>query len=166
MSNTTEVLKSPFWGVSNRVLVPALLIEVIGAVLTSLWPEFLSLGLLPRWCWLVVGLVTGGGGLWLILQARRVLSKAQSEGRFPVDGVYLATRNPMEAGWIFGVLPGLAFLADSWIMLAGPVVAWSVFRDVCVAEEAVKLARYGDSWRSYAVRVGRLVPNFAKLRRV
>lgn len=159
MPNDNDILRKPFWGVNARVLLPALLVELVGGVLTTQSPDLLSLGLLPRTVWLGLGVALCFGGGWFIRQARYELRRSLRVATFPSEGIYKYTRNPMEAGWIFGVLPGIALLADSWIMLAGPVVAWAVFRDVVVAEDSIRLAKYGEAWRRYSVRVSKLVPD-------
>lgn len=159
MSSDTGLLHGPFWGVSARVLLPALLVELAGAMFTAWVPDLFSLGLLPHAVWFALGgLLFVAGGVCIRL-ARHEVRRSIRDGTFPHEGPYGYTRNPMEAGWIFGVLPGVALMAGSWLMLAGPVAAWAVFRDAVVADEAVMLARYGEEWRRYAVRVGRLVPD-------
>ncbi|HBW17328.1 MAG TPA: isoprenylcysteine carboxylmethyltransferase family protein [Desulfovibrio sp.] len=159
MSSDAGLLHGPFWGVSARVLLPALLVEAAGAVCTVWAPDLFSLGLLPRYVWFVLGCLLFVAGGVCIRQARHEVRRSIRDGTFPSEGLYRYTRNPMEAGWIFGILPGGALLAGSWLMLAGPVTAWAVFRDAVVADEAIMLARYGEAWRRYTVRVGRLVPD-------
>lgn len=106
MSSDAGLLHGPFWGVSARVLLPALLVEAAGAVCTVWAPDLFSLGLLPRYVWFVLGCLLFVAGGVCIRQARHEVRRSIRDGTFPSEGLYRYTRNPMEAGWIFGILPG------------------------------------------------------------
>lgn len=147
------------WGAGPRIVVPALLVQLGGAGLTLTWPGAFGMELLPHWGWALAGLCALLVGTLTVRTAWTVLKPGRIEGRLVTEGLYGVSRNPIYAGWILGILPGIAMCFASWPMLAGPVVAWALFRETVPTEEAFLSARYGADWERYALRVNRLWPN-------
>ncbi len=147
------------WGAGPRIVVPALLAQLCGAGLTLALPGAFSMEILPHWVWVFVGLCALLLGTLTVRHAWDTLKPGRLDGRLVTGGPYRITRNPIYAGWILGILPGIALCFASWPMLAGPVVAWALFRETVVVEESFLAARFGEEWDVYATRVNRLWPN-------
>lgn len=147
------------WGAGPRIVVPALLAQLGGAGLTLALPGPFGMEMLPHWAWVFMGLCALLLGTLTVRRAWAELKPGRQEGRLVTGGPYRITRNPIYAGWILGILPGIALCFASWPMLAGPVVAWALFRETVVVEESFLAARFGDAWDRYATRVNRLWPN-------
>ncbi|EGY24221.1 isoprenylcysteine carboxyl methyltransferase family protein [Desulfovibrio sp. A2] len=147
------------WGAGPRIVVPALLAQLGGAGLTLALPGPFGMEMLPHWAWVLMGLCALLLGTLTVRRAWAELKPGRQEGRLVTHGPYRITRNPIYAGWILGILPGIALCFASWPMLAGPVVAWALFRETIVVEESFLAARFGEEWDGYAMRVNRLWPN-------
>jgi protein-S-isoprenylcysteine O-methyltransferase Ste14 len=147
------------WGAGPRIVVPALLAELCGAGLTLALPGAFGMGILPHWVWAFAGLCALLLGTLTVRHAWATLKPGRVDGRLVTGGPYRITRNPIYAGWILGILPGIALCFASWPMLAGPVVAWALFRETVIVEESFLAARFGEEWEAYATRVNRLWPN-------
>lgn len=77
-------------------------------------------------------------------------------------GLYRHTRNPIFLALI-AVLVGYTLLIPT--LLSALILAAAVFaiRQQIAEEEAYLLRAYGDSYRRYASRVGRLLPGIGRL---
>lgn len=75
-------------------------------------------------------------------------------------GPYARVRHPLYAVWVFFLVPGAALLAGSWLLLSVPPVMYLAARVFIPREEAELEDRYGELYREYRLRTGRLLPKF------
>lgn len=153
------------------VVLPILLIGQ--AVVAAWWPEALPLSEADRreaaGVRIAIGALLLFGGL--LFQAAAMLDLGASwrigidEGARPelvTGGLYRFTRNPIFLALIV-VLAGYTLLLPTLLsaaMLAGACIA---IRQQIAEEETYLLRSYGEQYRVYARRVGRLLPGIGKL---
>lgn len=143
------------------------------AVVAAAWPA--SIHVLPMdTTWLeilrIAGVVVMFGGLLALIVAQLELGASWRIGidetaspGLVVSGLYRFCRNPIFLALLL-VVAGYALLLPtvlSLILLAGFYVG---VRQQIVAEESWLLRTYGEPYRAYARRVGRLVPGVGTLR--
>ena len=104
-----------------------------------------------------------GGGLigvfvcwhiWAISNLRSVFYQNQ----LCTTGPYRLVRHPMYAGVLFLLFPGIALMLNSWILLLWPVLVYPVWSVLVPKEEKIMTEIFGEEYRSYAARTGRLFP--------
>jgi protein-S-isoprenylcysteine O-methyltransferase Ste14 len=125
---------------------------------------------LPGWIgW--VGAAVFAGGLWLRWRAHRDLGRNYSstlvvwEGHELVtEGVYRYIRHPIYGAlWLWGISQPL--LLQNWIAgLAGLVVFLPLYLLRVPREEALMLEHFGEAYRAYMGRTGRVVPRVWRMR--
>jgi protein-S-isoprenylcysteine O-methyltransferase Ste14 len=165
-----SVLKQPEAGratrIANLLAIPALLATVI-YVLNPAWMSWSALPF-PIWLrWLGVGVALGG---FLLLQwSQQTLGKNWSDAPRLVEGQemiasgpYRCIRHPIYAAFllILGSLLLISanwFVGGMWIGMAGLEVD-SRMR----TEEAMMLGQFGERYRAYMRRTGRLFPRIVK----
>jgi protein-S-isoprenylcysteine O-methyltransferase Ste14 len=91
-----------------------------------------------------------------ILEVRR----AFSAHRLVTTGVYALSRNPMYGAFIVFVAPGIALVANEWLILLVPLVAFIVFKQRIAAEEDYLAQEFGEDYQRYRTSVPQLVPFF------
>jgi len=135
-------------------------------ILTS-WLDFADYGP-PAWTgW--VGATVFIAALWLLWRSHVDLGRNWSavprirEGHsLVIEGVYRHIRHPMYAAhWLWGV----AQLLLLWNWLAGPallVFFLPVYFVRVPREEQMMLDRFGEDYRAYMGRTGRLIPRFRR----
>lgn len=159
--------------VRDAMLFVLLVLLVGQAVVAAAWPESLALSEADRRA--APGIRTALGAVLLfgglLLQAAAMLDLGASwrigieEGARPglaTGGLYRHTRNPIFLALI-AVLAGYTLLLPtllSALMLAAACVA---IRQQIAEEESYLLRTYGEQYRAYARRVGRLLPGVGKL---
>jgi putative ABC transport system substrate-binding protein len=143
------------------------------AVIAARWPEALPLSEADRRSTPAIGHAIGAvllfGGLILLVAAQLKLGASWrigiEEGARPglvTGGLYRVCRNPIFLALLV-ILAGYTLLLPtllSALMLAG---AYLAIRQQIAAEESYLLRTYGEEYRDYARRVGRLLPGIGKL---
>jgi protein-S-isoprenylcysteine O-methyltransferase Ste14 len=91
---------------------------------------------------------------WALLNLRTGLRG----GRLVTRGPYSLVRHPLYAASILFVLPGVALLSRSWLLLPMPAVAYIGARIFISAEERELHHRFGEAFEEYRKRTNALVP--------
>lgn len=129
------------------------------------WPALANYAL-PSWMgW--AGAIFFAGGLWLLWRAHGDLGRNWSptlqimEGHALVTrGVYGRIRHPIYAA-IWLMIIGQALLLHNWIAgMAGWVLFLPVYLIRTPREERMMLEHFGDEYRDYLSRTGRIFPRF------
>ncbi len=152
-------------------VLPVLLVGQ--AVVAAAWPEALPLSEADRRAApairIAVGAVLLFGGL--LLQAAAMIGLGASwrigieEGARPglvTDGLYRFTRNPIFLALI-AVLAGYTLLLPTLLSALILAAACVAIRQQIAEEESYLVRTYGEPYREYARRVGRLLPGIGKL---
>jgi protein-S-isoprenylcysteine O-methyltransferase Ste14 len=92
----------------------------------------------------------------------RIGIDAEAKPGLVTDGLYRYSRNPIYVG-LLATIAGYACLLPTVLSAIVLVAAYIGMRAQIAGEEAYLLATYGDAFRDYARRVGRLVPGVGKL---
>jgi protein-S-isoprenylcysteine O-methyltransferase Ste14 len=131
------------------------------------WLSFADYGLSPaaRTAATVAATLLMLAGLWLFWRAHRDLAhnwspslEITTEQTLVTDGVYRAVRHPMYTSQLlFGLAQ--ACLLQNWIAGPGGLVAFLLLCLVRVPrEERMMVDHFGDAYRDYAARTGRIFP--------
>jgi protein-S-isoprenylcysteine O-methyltransferase Ste14 len=129
------------------------------------WLGFADYGL-PVWA-AAAGAAVWAAGVWLLWRSHVDLGRNWSvavhvtdEQTLVTEGVYRRIRHPMYAAhWLMCV--GQVLLLQNWLAGWVVVVAFVPFYFLRVAhEELAMIARFGDAYRGYMARTGRVVPRW------
>ena len=129
------------------------------------WLDFADYDLSPWAGW--VGAVTFAAALWLLWRSHADLGRNWSvtaeikEGhRLVTSGVFRYIRHPMYAAhWLWGIAQAL--LIPNWLAgLSGLLVFLPLYLLRVPREEQVMLEQFGEEFRLYLDRTGRVIPRF------
>ena len=119
----------------------------------------------PRWLrWVGTGLgsLSFIGLVWVHRALGRYWSpylKLQDDHRLVTHGPYRWVRHPMYS-MLIGVMVGLGFVSANWLLVVLFMVRIAFIFLRLGREEAMLVERFGDEYRSYMRRTGRLLPRF------
>ncbi|MBI5365708.1 MAG: isoprenylcysteine carboxylmethyltransferase family protein [Planctomycetes bacterium] len=132
----------------------------IGAAggLEVLAPQRGAMSFLPRWASLATGGALIATGLVVWIWSLALVLPAFGAGRLVTHGPYHLCRNPAYASWLLLLLPGYAFLRDSWVKLLLLLPLYFVTLLLVKKEERFLEAKFGSAWREYRARVRALLP--------
>jgi len=119
---------------------------------------------LPSWA-VPIGAVVAGASLWLFHRAHSGLGdnwsptlEVRKEQRLITGGVYRRVRHPMYASQTLWGISQVTLL-QNWVAgLAGMGISLLLYLVRIPREERMMLERFGEEYRSYMRRTGRLLP--------
>jgi protein-S-isoprenylcysteine O-methyltransferase Ste14 len=153
-------------GVRERVLIASAFIGlgiVPALYIFARFPRFADYPFVPALAWL--GTLTFGAALWLFYLTHKELGRNWSislelreNQTLVMSGVYSRIRHPMyTAFWLWAIAQAL--LLPNWIAGPAGLLGFGILYVLRVrAEERLMLERFGEQYRAYMSRTGRLVP--------
>lgn len=140
-------------GISNN-LTPITILYIALAVFISWWltPLFSILhysSVFLRGSGILLTLA----GVILYLVATNSLLHAHKKHRLITSGLYAIVPNPMCAAHILFTIPGIALIANSWLILSASLFMYIVFRIYIHEEESYLQKEYGRKYEEYRQKV-------------
>jgi protein-S-isoprenylcysteine O-methyltransferase Ste14 len=147
-----------------RAIVALLLVfPVIACVTIPQWMNWASVGLPTwvRWLGLVVGLSTIPAVSWVLRSLGQNVSETvltKQEHHLVESGPYKWVRHPLYTTGVT-LFIALGLMQGNWFVLFMSVVVALLLRLLVIpAEEKALVAKFGDQYRAYMGRTGRLLP--------
>ena len=94
----------------------------------------------------------------IFILSGRTITKSFAQGRLATTGPYALCRNPLYANYIFILLPGIALLSNSWLMLAAPAALYIAVRMRIHLEEEYLEEQFGEEFEEYRKRTNTVFP--------
>ena len=92
-----------------------------------------------------------------IISAKKVM-RAYNADKLVTDGIYRCCRHPLYASWVVFIIPGIALLVNSWIVLTTPIFMYFILRKLVKKEEIYLESVFGSSYREYKEKVPCIIP--------
>jgi protein-S-isoprenylcysteine O-methyltransferase Ste14 len=107
---------------------------------------------------LIIGvvLVAVGGYFWL--SSIFLVKRAFQSHRLVTKGVFRLSRNPLYAGFIVFIIPGLAFILNDLSLLLTSVTMFVTFKLRIRREEEFLAKEFGVEFEDYTKAVAQLIP--------
>lgn len=144
-------------GIGGRMIVWSATFGVPALIIHLLFPQVFSVPV-PLMVALPLGAVLFASGIGLLAWSGRVFMGPFKNGELVTCGPYRYIRNPIYAAWIFFLIPALAVFARSWLVFLTVAVAVAAFMKNVRIEEKTLTDLFGDEYRNYCARTGRLLP--------
>ena len=142
----------PKWGIA---VTGYFAVAVVVHVIT--YPRF-AIAQVPYPVLAIVGGVMVGIGVCCYLAALWALRRGMKRGMLVTAGPYATVRHPLYASGILLIVPGIAFLVSSWLLLTVPLVMYVMLRIWVSAEENALQGRFGHEYEQYRKRTNLIFP--------
>ncbi len=140
-------------GVGPLIAAPSFLYLAAAIVLHyALFPLF-AFTTHPGLALRLVGAVLIAFGLVMLASCGLSVMKAFREERLLTDGFFAVFPNPMYAAYVLLIVPGLALLLGSWLVLTASAVVYCFFRAFIGGEDRWLQDKFGDAYQEYRRRV-------------
>jgi len=149
-------MKRTRFGIGPAIALPAAVLSLATWLATSAWPAVFLLRF-PA-ALRIAGAALIGLGLVLWGAGGVKVMRAYDRGELLTTGVYALVRNPMYAGWITLVFPGLALLTGWWLFLLIALLGYVMFTLLIHHEDDYLEGRFGKAYVAYRGRVNAVVP--------
>ncbi len=146
-------MKMTEMGVAPLIAVPSFL--YLGAAIVlhyALFPLF-AFTATPGPVLPIVGAVLAAFGLVVLLSSGLRILKAFREQKLLTDGFFAVCPNPMYAAFVLLIVPGLALILDSWLVLTASAVVYVLFRVLVPGEDRWLKEKFGGGYDEYRRRV-------------
>jgi protein-S-isoprenylcysteine O-methyltransferase Ste14 len=138
-----------------RMLLPWVAATVLMTLLFPGWTTFPG-DFKPWTFW--VGLLWLIPGLIIYTISGRMLIRAVNEGRLITSGPYRFCRNPLYSMIILHIIPGVALMLNSWLMLTSVVVGYIAFKRSIREEYQEMEGTFGETYRDYCRKTAEFFP--------
>jgi protein-S-isoprenylcysteine O-methyltransferase Ste14 len=153
-----------------RVLLFSALILVL--LVYTFRPQWMASFVLPlpswvRWAGVVLGLLCVPFLVWVQHTLGRQWSsdlQLREQHILVTEGPYRWIRHPMYSV-VFAFLGALCLVSANWLFLLGAATAMVMLYRRIDKEEQMMMGQFGDEYRSYRARTGRLVPRLVRGRK-
>lgn len=125
------------FGIGKDLVVPGTLSVVLAIVLQAYYPKAFCFYIVPRPLSITLGAALCLLGIIFLITALKTLYENFKKEVLITGGIYAWCRNPIYAGWILLILPGIAFLLNSWLILAASFLLYIVFKFRIQKEEQI-----------------------------
>jgi protein-S-isoprenylcysteine O-methyltransferase Ste14 len=169
----SEVVENRGTGAEKLLLFIAFLgMQVIPFIyIFSSWLNFADYDLPAKPSWILggIGCVVFAVAIWALWRSHADLGrnfspelKLREEHKLVTDGVFRNIRHPMYAAhWLWALAQ--AMLLQNWIAGWSMLVAhWLLYSSRITQEEYMMCDRFGDEYRDYMGRTGRIFPRLKK----
>ena len=139
-------------GVAPLIAVPCFL--YLGAAIAVHYARFplFAFASAPGPAIRIAGAVLIAFGLVILLSSGLRVLKAFREQRLLTDGFFAVFPNPMYAAFVLAIVPGLALVLDSWLVLTALAVMYALFRALVPAEDRWLREKFGARYDEYRRR--------------
>ena len=147
--------KLNFLGIGPKIGMVAIPFLAVAITLSVIYPQVFQFPSIPYVILLIAGIIFLGVGLVFYALTVRHLLKGLKGTKLMTSGPYAMCKNPLYASMILLLVPGLAFVLNSWLVLITSFLLTS-----CSKHRSRLNTR---RWRSFSVRTGkpiiRTLPN-------
>ncbi len=140
-------------GVAPLIAVPSFL--SLGAAIALHYARFPLFAFSPA---PGLGMLVAGGlllalGVAILVTSGLRILKAFREQRLLTDGLFAVFPNPMYASFVLAIIPGLALVVGSWLVLTGSAVVYVLFRAMVPGEDRWLQEKFGAQYDAYRRKV-------------
>lgn len=150
--------KLSFLGIGPRIAWMILPYLAVCILLTHYYPHVFTCGAALRTPLLAAGFMLMFISLVLYASTVMTMLPALKQNRLATTGLYRWTRNPLYAVLLMLLIPSIALLGNSWLMLTVSIAGYAVFRKHIHTEEEQLERIFGEEYRLYRERTPLFFP--------
>jgi protein-S-isoprenylcysteine O-methyltransferase Ste14 len=139
-------------GIGPKIGIIAIPYVIIAILLTVFYPEIFSFGPVLKMPFRIAGFVILAIGLIFYIATAKALLTGLRHNKLMTTGPYKYSQNPLYAVMILLIIPGLALVLNSWIILTGCIVAYLIFKMKIHTEYEEMERIFGDEYLEYRKR--------------
>jgi protein-S-isoprenylcysteine O-methyltransferase Ste14 len=137
------------FGVGPLVVTSGIISIVAASMVTYHYRSVFIVDCLPYWLLLTAGIPMLILGIAIIAISAMTIFRGFYSGRLVTTGPYAWSRNPIYAAYILFVVPGIALLCKSWLILAASLVMYLVFKLAIGKETLFLREKFGSDFARY-----------------
>ncbi|MBN1254426.1 MAG: isoprenylcysteine carboxylmethyltransferase family protein [Deltaproteobacteria bacterium] len=97
-------------------------------------------------------------GLPFFIISARTVSRAYNSDKLVTDGIFRCCRHLLYGSWVVFIVPGIALLLKSWIVMSTSLFMYFLLRKLVKKEEVYLEHVFGSDYREYQRRIPCVFP--------
>ncbi len=165
-STILEMKKFNFAGIGHILAFVTIPLFLLCLIITLKAPHIFAFPL-PRLVSLCIGVFLTV--IWVNFYTRtiRYIFTRIRKNELATTGPYALCQHPLYASFIFFLIPGGAFLFNSWLLFVPSIVMFILFRILIPKEYKTLEEKYGEKWKEYHAKTPEIFPlNIKELKKM
>jgi len=146
------------WGVGPVFALLSISYATIMLAIHFYFHPVFRIGFMPDRLTSIIGFVLTGCGVLFYILSVKAVARAYNADELVTDGIFRWCRHPLYASWVVFIVPGIALLVKSWIVLTTPLFMYFIVRTLVKKEEAYLESMFGSKYRDYKRDVPCILP--------
>jgi protein-S-isoprenylcysteine O-methyltransferase Ste14 len=150
----------PIWGIGIKLIMSSVLYALLAILITYSYPDLFIMRNIPYINLLITSLpLFFIGVLYLAISGRKIVTDFKKDILIK-DGIFAYVRNPIYSAWILFIIPALALLSKSWLVLSTPIFSYIAFKILIKKEDSCLERLFGEEYLRYRSEVNEIIPKF------
>ena len=146
------------WGVGPIFAFLSISYGLISLAVSRYFYPLFRIDFVPYGFLAVLGVVLVLFGFVFFIISVKTVMRAYNANKLVTGGIFRCCRHPLYASWVVFIVPGIVFLANSWLGLTAPVLMYVILR-ILVKKEELYLERvFGSEYLEYKKKVPCILP--------
>jgi protein-S-isoprenylcysteine O-methyltransferase Ste14 len=117
-----------------------------------------QISFVPYWLLSILGVTLILIGAPFFLISVKTVVTAYNANELVTDGIFRCCRHPLYASWVVFIVPGIALLLNSWIVLTTSIFMYFILRMLVRREEVYLENVFGSAYVEYKKKVPCILP--------
>ncbi len=146
------------WGVGPVFAVLSITYGIVVLAISRYFEPLFQFPLIPEGVLRILGIVLIVIGIPFFIISVITVMKAYNADGLVTSGVYSCCRHPLYGAWVVFIVPGIVFIANSWLGLTAPVLMYFLLKRLVISEENYLQSVFGTEYVAYQKRVPTVLP--------
>ena len=146
------------WGVGPIFAFLSISYGMIMLVISRYFHPAFQIPFVPYWLLCILGIVLILIDVPFFIISVKTVMKAYNSDKLVTDGIYGCCRHPLYSAWVVLIVPGIVFLANSWIGLTAPLFMYFLLCKLVTKEEVYLEHVFGSEYIKYKNKVPCILP--------
>lgn len=146
------------WGVGPTFASLSIGYGVVALAISHYFYPAFQIGLVPYWLWSILGIALILIGVPFFIISVKTVTHAYNANALVTDGIFKCCHHPLYGSWVVFIVPGIVFLANSWIGLTTPLFMYFLLRKLVKKEETYLEHIFGSEYLEYKKKVPCIFP--------
>ena len=146
------------WGTGPTFALLSIGYGIVTIIISRYFNPLFQIGFVPHWFLSILGIVLIMTGIPFYIISVKTVMRAYNADELVTDGIYRFCRHPIYASWVVFIVPGVVFIANSWIGLTIPIFMYLILRKLVKKEETYLESVFGSEYLDYKRKVPCILP--------
>ena len=146
------------WGIGPLFAFLSIAYGMMTLIISRYFHPAFQISFVPYWLMSAFGIALIVVGVPFFIIAIKTVTQAYNTDELVTEGIFKCCRHPLYGSWVVFIVPGICFLANSWISFTMPIFMYLILQKLVRKEEAYLEFAFGSDYREYKKKVPSIIP--------